>query len=247
MKITDSYSLVNDDPFKLVNKGIHYQNFFGEKKEINSSGFRSDEFINKHEGTHILFSGCSVTSGTGLLEEEIWTKILYNKIYKEANCSGYFNLGIPASGLCDQVINMFKYFNSFGNPDFIFYMIPDSGRFYSGKKEFRNCFFSKEDEDLILFLYKQYYMMLESYCKTNNIKLFSFTYIADIQHNFKNNFKTFKSIDMDDLYNFVFVKNKEKNNLYTETARDNMHFGTAYHEYWSNFIYEIYKNNKNKN
>jgi hypothetical protein len=251
MKIKKTHSLIYGNFFELLSKPNYQNTFFGNEKEINSKNFRSNEFIKDHKSKHILFSGCSVTSGVGLLEEEIWSKKVYNKILEKEECSGYFNIAISATGVCDQVSNMFKYFNIYGNPDVIFFMMPDNGRFYAYDKEFkkvRNAFVEDEDRNLILFLYKQYYMMLESYCKTNNIDLFSFTYINELQENFKKYFKTFYEIDKNKMIDFVFdyIENNKKNQ-YLEKARDNEHFGIAYHEYWSNFIYEIYKKNKKKN
>ena len=37
--------------------------------ELNSLNFRSDEFVTKHSGKHILFSGCSFVNGDGLENE----------------------------------------------------------------------------------------------------------------------------------------------------------------------------------
>ena len=69
MKIKKTHSLIYGDFFELLSKPNYQNTFFGDEKEINSKNFRSNEFIKKHEGKHILFSGCSVTSGVGLFEE----------------------------------------------------------------------------------------------------------------------------------------------------------------------------------
>jgi hypothetical protein len=251
MKVKKIHATIYGETFNLLSKPNYTKTFFGDNKEINSLNFRSDEFTNKHNGLHILFSGCSITQGVGLLEEEIWAKKLYNKISKNEKCSGYFNLAISATGLCDQVINIFKYFNIYGDPNFIFLNIPNPHRFYFYDKNFekiRNAFFEKEDEKFIEFIYEQYYMMLEIYCKKNNIKLISFSYRDNLQNNFFKNFKTFYKINTKEKQDFIFnYIQKNKKNKYAEIARDGDHPGEAYHEYWSNFIYEIYKKNKNKN
>jgi hypothetical protein len=243
MKYNVINSEVNSNLLKLINISNYKKNFFGEEKEINSLGFRSDEFKKNHDGKHILFSGCSVTSGVGLLQEEIWPKIVYNKISNEINCSGYFNLGVSASGLCDQIINIFRYFKIYKKPDIIFLMIPDEARFYYYEKKdntFHHSFV--EDKNFMLFIYSQYYMMLESYCKSNNIKLFSTSYVTNTQNYFKQRFETFYPIDSQSLYNFVFNKiEKNKELKYLEKARDNMHYGSAYHEYWADHIFNLYK------
>jgi hypothetical protein len=244
MKYKNVYSKVHRNQFELINSSNYKKNFFGEEKEINSYGFRSEEFKNAHRGKHILFSGCSVTSGVGLLQEEMWAKKTYNKILEKEKCSGYFNIGIGASGLCDQVSNMFKYFNIYGNPDIIFFMIPDGGRFYhyeESSDQISHSFIEDEYKNFIFFLYTQYYLMLESYCKSNNIKLFSFSYVSKTQKYFEKKFKTFYSIDFKDMTDFVFnyAENNRGTNYLTK-ARDDMHYGVAYHEYWANFIYNTY-------
>jgi hypothetical protein len=198
MKVKEIHAPIYGKTFNLLSKPNYTETFFGDNKEINSLNFRSDEFKNQHDGLHIIFSGCSVTRGVGLLKEELWTKKVYDKICEEIKCSGYFNLGISATGVCDQVINMFKYFNLYGNPDVIFFMMPDNGRFYNYNKQLNtihNVFVEDEEKDTILFIYQQYYMMLETYCKSNNIKLFSFTYMPRIQQYFNEYFKTFYKID----------------------------------------------------
>jgi hypothetical protein len=244
MQYKNVYSKIHKDQFEL-NSSIYKKSFFGEKKEINSLNFRSNEFKDVHEGKHILFSGCSVTSGVGLLEEEIWAKLLYNKISENEKCSGYFNLGVAASSLCDQVINMFKYFNLYGNPDVIFFMLPDGGRFYSyeiNSKEINHAFVEDKYIDFVFFLYSQYYFMLQSYCISNNIKLFSITYLTKTQKYFEKKFKTFYNIDFQDMTNFVFNEIEINKNLkYLDIARDNMHYGSAYHKYWANHMFNLYK------
>ena len=46
-------------------------------KELNSSWFRCDDFKDKHEGVHVLFSGDSVTFGVGLTIVETWADLVY--------------------------------------------------------------------------------------------------------------------------------------------------------------------------
>ena len=106
-------------PFNGQNNRFKKTNIEIKKNEINSLNFRSDNFIKTHEGLHIVFSGCSNTWGTGL-----------NKILKENPCSGYFNLGILGTSVASQIINLFKYFKEYGNPDIIFINFPDLLRFY---------------------------------------------------------------------------------------------------------------------
>ena len=85
--------------------------------KTNSLGFRSDEFIKNHNGTHILFAGDCNTMGEGLLMEEVWSNIVYKKISENTKCSGYFNIGVTGSPIYTIVSNIIKYCKNFGNPD----------------------------------------------------------------------------------------------------------------------------------
>jgi hypothetical protein len=222
------------------------------KKEINLFNFRSDEFKKNHLGLHILFNGCSVSEGHGLLLEETWSKKLYNEINKKQSCSGYYNLSISGTSIMNQIILFFKYFKTYGNPDIIFYNITNSNRFYfyDPKKGYKSAFYSKESVPITNLLSYQYYLMLEQYCKSNNIKLFSFTWTtiyADYDKeyiNIMNQFESFYKINNKDLINFIFeYKEKNKNELfynYIEKARDNDHPGIGHNQYWANFMYDKY-------
>lgn len=220
-------------------------------EELNLYNYRSDNFTNNHNGTHVLFAGCSYTWGVGLLEDERWSKIVYDKISKTNSVSGYFNLGLPGSSIIHQVVNMFKYFNKFGNPEIIFFNIPELSRFYGYNKQNKkiiDSFYQSDALKITSLLSYQYYLMLDTYCKTNGIKLFSFSWAYAEQSNehlFKDvtieNFKSFYKTEYDEMKNFVNdYKQNNTSDKYSETARDKGHLGTAYNHYWANFIYTKY-------
>jgi len=223
------------------------------KDEINKNGFRSDNFIDSHKGKHILFAGCSYTWGVGLSINEVWSKNTYNKISSQEECSGFFNLGIPGSSIINQIFYIFKYCQKYGNPDVIFFNIPDLKRFYFYDNKEKNFYEGGYNggfiENTIEVLSFQYYYMLEQYCNTNNIKLYSFSwYNAENNKpkftlnsidpdNILNKFNTFYSYTTNKLIDFVFdYKNKNKDDIFLEIARDKDHLGTAYHAFWSHFI-----------
>jgi len=235
------------------------------KEDLNSFLFRSDEFTNVHHGKHILFSGCSYTYGNGLELEEIWSKVLYNKILKNNQCSGYFNLGVYGHGAIHIISNLFKYFKQYGNPDVIFINLPDLPRFTLNKNS-RYRVVRLEDKsfiDLVYYLTYEYYLMLETYCKSNNIKLFSFSwdikedkdFLFKRDKNFKStndffdsyNFNTFYKIDEVEYYKEIKKILKYDKNQYSITSRDGFHPGTSFHIAYANFIYDKYiklENNK---
>ena len=243
-------------PFNGSNNRLKNTNLWVEKKEMNSLNFRSDEFIKNHDGLHIVFAGCSNTWGSGLKQNEGWAYKTYKKILQNNQCSGYFNLAVLGSNVQSQIINLFKYFKDYGNPDIIFINFPDLLRFYyyrKKEKKYYDAFYKEDSEGLLKMLSFQYYLMLDQYCKSNNIKLYSFTWIAAKQltpYGHKiievpfNDFDTYYSIDSKDINEYVKKeKNTHADKLFLDFARDEQHPGIAFHDYWSNFIYEKYKNN----
>jgi hypothetical protein len=215
-------------------------------KEINSFGFRSDEFTNSHNGKHILFLGCSYTWGTGLNIEEVWAKILYNKLSEDNTTSGFFNLGVPGDSFYSSVINAFKYFKNFGNPDIIFFNIQELERFYAYNKEQDSLHKSRVVDNKVLDLISyQYYYMLEQYCKSNKIILISFTWYLGNSDHILNNFNTFYYPDIDVLSEFVLdYVDKNPSDLNSLNASDGSHMGTSYHKYWYLYAYELYLKNR---
>ena len=235
-------------------------------KEKNLLLFRCDEFKKEQNGKHVLFTGCSVTQGVGLELEEVWAHKLYTKISENEKVSGYYNLGVPATGIFFIVSNLFKYFNSYGNPDAIFINLPDMLRFYSVeevgtkiKKPYvhedmvnilSNSIYHDQDwsseQDILSYSrwvnYYDYVMMLESYCKTNNIKLFIFSYDGATNETFKK-FELESFYDINPIYiidQLIEYAADNKVDEYFLTARDKMHEGHGLHEKWAEKMFEIY-------
>jgi hypothetical protein len=233
----------------------------GSEYKVNSYTYRCDEFIINHKDKHVLFSGCSNTYGVGLKKEEVWAYKVYNKINEIEKTSGYFNLGLGGNNIINSILNIFKYCKKFGNPDLIFINLPSQARFFNFKEddqEYRiieNLGLS-EIHHIEKLTFYNYYLMLEQYCNSNNIKLFSFTWDNYDQHFLKKNiekiyesvnttfkkynFKTFYYIDEEDMLNNLFFLKQKYDNEFFDTARDNKHRGTGAHTYWSNFIYNKY-------
>jgi hypothetical protein len=230
----------------------------------NSSHFRSDEFTDKHNGKHILFSGCSVTYGQGLYTSELWSHRLYNKISEKEKLSGYFNLGTPGRGIVDLVASIFKYCDKYGNPDSIFIDFPDTSRSYfisdtnypgvisDGIDDLnymsdRICHglyvgpLKKDDLPTLIFIY-QSLMMLEVYCKSNNIKLFLYSYVQGTENFMRRcNLNNLYSLDDRIVKNKVFEYQKNnKDDKFVLIARDNQHLGTGFHYAWSEIMFDHY-------
>lgn len=229
-----------------------------QQNEINDYGYRSDNFIKEHNGKHILFSGCSNTFGFGLNQNETWSKILYDIINKDIRCSGYFNLAFPGGGIQMIISNLFRYFKHFGNPNYIFLNLPEHVRFMGYMKESKS--YTKitikpgdvELEQIFSIINYQYYLMLEQYCRANNIKLYSTSWaignpLKTENQDFFSSFKTFYFVDPKKMLDDI-VKDEKKYNLdYYYYARDKSHKGAGYHIWLANFTYDIYKNDNGEN
>lgn len=245
------------------------EDFYAPRKEgvtdINLFRFRSDEFIDLHDGKHILFSGCSNTFGIGLERHEGWAWKTYEKIKEKEKCSGFFNLGAGGIGIAHMVINIFKYCKKYGNPEVIFMNLSNQNRAFHYLESIQGYslkFHDKEVYDNIKLYNYQYYFMLEQYCRSNNIKLYSFTWDTNGSVNYKKNkvieettnflfkeygFETFYFYNFDDMVNDLNNLQINNNDPYFLVARDNMHQGTGYQTIWSNFIYKKYaKDNYDK-
>ena len=232
---------------------------------VNSVFFRSDEFTRNHNGKHILFSGCSVTYGVGLYTKELWSYLLYNKIKEKENISGYYNLGTPGTGTFDIIFNIFKYIKSYGNPDAIFIDLPDLSRFYAlldknsqswkdtsyepldyiNNSYFHAHYKGLEISNIVneknIYIY-QYLAMLESYCMSNNIKLYLFSYVDATSFFIKmTDIQRYFHINSNDLLKKVYDyhENNIEDKFYL-LARDNSHPGTALHNAWAEIMFDHY-------
>lgn len=86
----------------------------------NAYGFRSNNFIKNED---LVFSGCSITYGMGIPEQDIWGY----KIAKDKNISSA-NLAVPGDSVQGIVLNLFAYFKKFGNPKNLFCLMPSFDR-----------------------------------------------------------------------------------------------------------------------
>jgi hypothetical protein len=228
-------------------EGIFIENY------INSNNYRSDEFTKSHVGKHILFIGCSFTFGTGLEVEEIWAKKVYNKISLNEKTSGFFNLGVLGASMSLNVANLFKYFKIYGNPDLIFFNVTELNRFYNYDTKTKNIidarYFESSSPVLDLLGYQQY-EIVEQYCFSHNIDLYSFSWSKETDK-ILNTFETYYSMTEAKIYEDT-IKEISKNENIKKTpwavfARDHSHYGTIFHDKWSDFIYSKYlKNEINK-
>lgn len=252
---------------------------------INSYGFNSDSFKKNHDGKHILFAGCSYTHGSGVTLEELWAYQVYKNISKTEKCSGFFNIGFPGTSIQEQAFMIMKYIEKFGDPEIIFWLMPPTSRGFSNftfnnliemdsssthnsnldnklnsmyiemtKKEHKSNYI-----DINEMTNYMSYVHIYNYCKSKNIKLYSFTWQVEKKENSKSIFfdftkikqyKTFYSWEKEELIQFCEKFSKEYKGNYPEflqVARDGGHLGIAPHAFWAEFIYEKYKNDNTRN
>ena len=234
-----------------MNQKLYYKHYISKESlepklspdldldKLNNHRYRCDDFTNLHNGTHVLFAGCSFTIGVGLFKEETWAWEIYNKM---KNVSGYYNIGSGGASYTEIIFDCFKYINNFGKPKYIFILFPDlirQDRHVGTEK-------ARQQKSVV----REYYM-LESYCKENGIELISASWTAlppdsfkfldkgwDEQIEFLNIFDTYLKFNFQDFCNDVvkFTDNSERSII----AADNDHPGTAFHKAWAKQIYDEY-------
>jgi len=144
-------------------------NTYAMRHSENVFDYRCDTFKNTHEEKHILFIGDSFAAGDGLEKEDTWCYKLHSKISEKEPTSGYFNAGISGSSITESIDQFFKYCYNYGNPDIVFFVTTE---FYREERYIKQEFINS-------YIFKMY-MYLEQYCKSNNIKLYSFSWVKSI-------------------------------------------------------------------
>jgi hypothetical protein len=90
---------------------------------VNSYGHRSDEFVKCKN--YVLYSGCSNTTGMAAPFNINWATMLHKKINSNLP---FFRLSYCSGGYQTIILNLFKYFKEFGNPETLFLLLPHTSR-----------------------------------------------------------------------------------------------------------------------
>jgi hypothetical protein len=231
---------------------------------LNNFLFRSNHFENiNHNSTSILYSGCSLSYGTGLPEEYLWSSIISKKINKENLQT--FNLSVEGGSVFLTIKNIMTFIRKYGKPEYIFVIMPPierNVRFDKKNKKFYNVirggdnYFNgdypkvyieyikdhKTEDDIMLAV--QYIKMFEDFCNHSGIKLtWTFWHIIDkpIYDGFK-----FDNLIFDEIC-FSLFANEDSVNIekipYWGIAQDNLHPGYSWHYNIGNYLYETGKIN----
>lgn len=215
--------------------------------DINSSGHRCDEFKKEHDKKHALFAGCSFTFGEALPYKQNWAGMLYDKINKNNNFSGYYSLSYGGGGVDVIVDNIYKYCDTYATPDYLFILIPEIGRRYLWHKNKYFSVISPYDQPEYLYDAHQgfenalrytvsYMKNLEIFCEKLNIKLIWSTWNPEEANVLKDiNFKNFLYFQQKDIIN-KSDNYYDINHKYYRKGRDFSHPGLMF----SNGLANIY-------
>lgn len=237
----------------VANTFLPYKEFkkwVADPKEFNSKNYRSHEFTKNHLGKmHVLFSGCSVTFGDGLFLEEVWSYKLWKSL---GTTSGYFSLAMQGNNIPNIVFEIMKYCSIYGKPDMIVLNLPDIYRSFKPHSHDNKMFMfycladpvPKESKEASLMLEVQAfqaYKMLELFCDSNDIPLYSFSWSADTENLLGDGeFKTFFKLDKDEMSTMVYDyanKMKENSEFALDARDEGKHFGIAIHNFWYKKMY----------
>lgn len=233
----EGYILVDSITEPIFKEDIKFQ------YKINSDGFRSQHFKKMNpDNLNVLYAGCSMTYGVGLPEEYIWPTLVSNGI-KEMNPGKQvesFNVAAPGASIHEIVRNCFIFFESYGNPHYLFVSLSDIERSISydnADQKFKQIIPSefnltqKMSKQLIYALASvntannwliasDMMFMLESYCKSAGINLIWTTWKRDQAFEWSElPFKDYLKTESHDVQTWYSPLNKENR---PKDIRDNI-------------------------
>lgn len=218
---------------------------------INSHHLRCEELSKEHDGLHVVFAGCSVTTGEGIPIDMTWSKIVYDRLSKQQKLSGYYNIAQPGSTPIDIIHQVITYIGEFARPDIIFINLPDLDRedryVRQGHENTDNPHVAEDIRIATGIQIYGHYSMLLDMCRRMNIKLISFTWddvtkptdVLDVRKQFSNFFTYTKEQMSEHLFNFEMDNRSHKLKKYFLTALDGSHPGVAFHDFYADFAYNI--------
>jgi hypothetical protein len=125
------YSMVEELYLGVRHKKFTYKGKFDIDYKVNQLGYRGPDTGK----TDLLASGCSQTFGVGVPEALTWPRMLADN-----NNISYNSLAYPGNSTIAMVEDAFKYFDLFGHPKHIRFLVPDFLRFKFIKAANENFF-----------------------------------------------------------------------------------------------------------
>jgi len=220
--------------------------------KINHHNYISDKLkMVDPNKTNILFAGCSITVGCGVNDiKKSWSYKLYNKMNKDNDCSGYFNIGCSGFSPIEIMVNILKYIAKYGCPDFIFILFSNWGRDWHKFNTALAPMNRVENGEILDIFVFNLYSILEDICKTNNAKIFSTSWSdpipgitdfinIDLQNfeihmnkTMKESFDSYYCVDKkrftENVYSFI----QENDKTMTIIGNDGTHPSEAVHYAW---------------
>lgn len=222
----------------------------------NNENYRCDDFITQHNGKHILFAGCSETEGVGGNIDQVWSSMLYDKLKKNNELSGFFSIARSGYGWQKIITNAMIYFEKFGYPEYMFILLPQVGRLYEWNDSNKTYMYVQKyteshlgrnantednlprDKYFTEFInFTIAWQLFEKFCESKQIKLIwtTWEHIDSINITNFNTFKSFFPMDPDECMKYikdVYQMNNGKIGKNDISKRDG-HSGTLINEYWS--------------
>lgn len=234
----------------------------GVSYKLNSEYFRSDEFSSTHNGTHVLFAGCSNTEGVGGNVEDSWPFMVKELLEENGvHVSGLFNIGKAGYGW-QKIINSVRvYVDRYGSPDILFVLVPNIVRYLEwdliGKRwnqiqkyppsfNVDEAYIVKEKEHMEKFAdFVISWKLFEEYCSAKGIHLVWTTWHDEEFKNFNRcKFKNYFPISQQGLNSFMnnyYLNNKI--GKFDLEKRDG-HLGVLHHKYWAESFVKAWKGSK---
>lgn len=210
------------------------------KYKLNNNMFRSENFKKNHQGTHILFAGCSETFGEGGNIENNWTSLVYDKLKENNELSGYFNLGYPGFSWEEIITYIKMYIYNFGKPDIIAILAPNLIRSYLYDLEEKDWYMNvsrgpikKEKEYMKTYSDKFVIWSIAldnfiNYCNQMGIKIIWSTWSCNENNNISRS-QIFKESFFE--LNYMKIKEDFTNIEEEDIKRRDGHMGTLWHKY----------------
>jgi hypothetical protein len=194
---------------------IHYELLFSDKNgyssyvsrhepnknpqvvyKLNKDGFRSENFEKlKSSNLNVLISGCSLTFGQGVFQEDSWPE-LFSKTLNSNHRKPIkmYNLGVMGASIYLIIKNLMAFIRRYGYPDEIYLLLPPYSRkiiYDEISNSFKNAIIDKEEfislahkKDLSTKKFYDSYCnedaqllavtligIFENFCESKNIKL----------------------------------------------------------------------------
>jgi hypothetical protein len=226
-KITFECNLKNDKEFKEIKKNIY--NLFSTFPNLSIKDIRK---MNKSNQTciHVLTRGDNAGKSCG---KKCVDDTEYCKIHLKVRDNTYKNIQNKKEEKKEEKIEEKKIEDVKNLDPISAKKVDDVLIFY--KNEYGNFVYGKTR--LIFKSAKEKYIVAKEGENGNWMPL------TDEDIELCKQYRLKYKINEDNLLNFVYKYEKENKNKHTVNARDGLHFGVGFNEYWADFIHKKYLNN----